>query len=101
MISRLSQAELATVYDNMTGLGNIPLDQFQILYKYATQERFKFLNIDIIGGGVLYKNFDKIEWADKKESKKQGLKRQAAQLERRELKKRAREILTSKGVLLS
>jgi hypothetical protein len=100
MISRLSQAELATVYDNMTGLGNIPLDQFQILYKYATQERFKFLNIDVIGGGVLYKNFDKIEWAEKRESKKSATKRQAAAMERKELKRRAKEILTSKGVLL-
>ena len=101
MISRLSQAELQSVYENMTGLDAIPEDQFRVLYRYATRERFHFLNIDIIGGGVLYHNFNKIEWHEKQVSKKRMLEREKQKLERKELKKRAKEILQSQSILPS
>ena len=87
------------LYDNMTGLSSIPADQFKILYSYATNERFSFLNIDVMTG-TLYKNFDKLEWKDKHQTEKTRTKRQRERDERRELKRQAKDILTTRGVLM-
>lgn len=90
IVSRLSAMELDHVYKTTTGVSDLPEDIFKTLYKYATNERFSFLLVNI-PMRELYKNFDKIEWQDKKLNTKKQLERETARLMRKKLKKEARD----------
>lgn len=95
IISRLSAIELDHVYKTTTGISDLPEDVFKTLYKYATNERFAFMLINI-PMREMYKNFDKIEWQDKKLSTKKQLERETARLMRKKLKREAREAFRAK-----
>ena len=95
IISRLSNNEIDLVYNSLNGLNDIPEEEFKILYKYATRERFDFMLIDLVGR-KLYKNFDLIEWQDKSLSKKKQLEREISREMRKRLKKEAKDLLMAR-----